>query len=183
MPEKILIGLDGQPLDPLVQEAVRRKLPRLRRLFPRLRDEAVFDNIADLAAQKLAAYRIGHQVRDPDALAWTILRRAASTVLRTKGTNLEPELLPLPPDDRISVSAPGARTQAESWRLLSELLMSLTPRERAIHLARAHGYHSSEIAKVHDISEANVDTIFSRAKKKLAKLASPVHYGPTHGDR
>ena len=183
MPEKILIGIDGQPLDPMVQEAVRRKLPRLRRLFPRLRDGAVFDNIADLAAQKLAAYRSTHEVRDPDALAWTILRRAASTVLRTKGTNLEPELLPLPSDDRLSVTAPGTRIPAESGRLLYELLMSLTPRERAIHLARAHGYHSSEIAKKHEISEANVDTIYSRAKKKLAKLASPVQRGPVHGDR
>lgn len=153
-------------------------LGRLRRWLPRLRDEAVIHNIADLAAQRLNAYQANHELRRPEAVAWTILRRTAIDVLHFKGSNFEPALAALPPDDRLRAPSAPRRESAESMLLLEQLLRRLSPRERLVYLDRHSGYSSREIAAKFEISEANVDTIYSRAKKKLAALAKPIRPGP-----
>ena len=171
-----LLGPDGKPLDERLRTVFDRLLPKFRRRFPAIQDEAEIQNHGEEAARRFQQkeQQSGQELERPWGYAWKALESVGISALRTNEIQLRYRTVEAETDSA-TVSQlrawDGAVEQTERNILLRELEAMLTPEERWIFQQKAHGYSSDEIAKVKGCSVNAVDQVMSRVKRKLRKLA------------
>lgn len=179
----------GQPFDDRLQEALRSVAPRLRREFPSIRDEVTFTEILEEAGQLIAQREATKgRVGRLRGYAWMTARNVANARLRRPAVrhhlatfehNGEPATL----------SKLAARTDtAEAVQRdveIGEVLAMMSTREHAISVRKLLGFTTVEIGTSFRMSPSAVDTMFCRAKQRVAdKIRAAVRRRerPTGGD-
>jgi RNA polymerase sigma factor (sigma-70 family) len=161
----------GQPLPAHIQSALRSLLPRLRRDFPTLQDEAIITDIVEAAGRKIAdAERRLGPLEALHGYAWVTLRSVAVSRVRRvrEGVN---RVVTLDTKHNLAVAAaPGSVGTPEAIEreiLLRELFAVLPPRERRIAVLKKLGFSSQEIGDRYGMSAAAVNMTYSRVRAKI----------------
>ena len=171
-----LLGETGQPLDPRIARALIALMPRFRRNFLALVDDAVVTDLLEKAGRRLEAreHRSGPLVR-LHGYAWVTLRSVALSELRRGALRVAQRTVESRSGLSRLATLParfGRPEDVERATLLRELLAILSPEERLICVWKKAGFSSREIAKRQGRSPGAIDTLFSRAKAKLRRAVS-----------
>jgi RNA polymerase sigma factor (sigma-70 family) len=165
-----LVDRDGQPLPARVLRVLEWLLPRLRRRFPSLDDEAALVDVLEEAGRRITDREARHgPIEKLHAYAWVALCNVASSRLRT-GANLVRQRTLDYESERLLATVPATRDSADEVErsvLMRELLEALSPDERDVVLWKMAGFSSPEIAALRGRSVAWADKVFSRARMKL----------------
>lgn len=169
-----MIDKNGRLLAERIQQAMRRLVPRLKRQWPFLRDDAVVHNMVEQAGQRVSEHE---SKKGPSprlhGLAWTTLRRLAISWARTPAAQFD-VCCEAMPEGEFEVMAPSTREGSPERTyqavLLHELLRALTTQERVIYAQRLHGFSSAEVAQALGLTRSNVDVTYSRARARLRDL-------------
>jgi RNA polymerase sigma factor (sigma-70 family) len=168
-----LLDESGKPFSLHIERVLRDLLPKLRRQFPALRDEAVITGVLEEAGCKIA----GHEQRSGPieklhGYAWVTLRSVAVSRMRQGSMRIERATLPFDEGRTILSHIPsefGSAEAIERGVLLEEILARLSPDERMVWIWRKAGFSSKEIAHRLGSSVAAVDTLFHRMKEKILR--------------
>lgn len=164
----------GRPLSPHIQRALFDRLPRFKREFPSLQDEAVVAEILEETGSRIAELeeRPG-TIERLEAYTWVALRRTAVARLRQGSMRIvtvgseesEAALATIP-------AKLGSAAQIEREILYEEALGSLKDEEREVCVLKSIGFSSREIAKSlgPSVTTTAVNTIFHRAKAKIRRI-------------
>lgn len=175
-PSMTLLGVAGEPLDSRIAGALYRLVPKFRRQFPHLVDEAVITELLEKAGQRLVAReKSGGPIAKLHGYAWVTLRSVALSELRRGALRVARRTLESDAGLSRLATLParfGRPEDVERAALLRELLSTLSREERLICVWKKAGFSSQEIAKRLGGSAGGIDTIFCRAKAKLRKAAS-----------
>jgi RNA polymerase sigma factor (sigma-70 family) len=174
-----LLDAEGRPLKARIQEALYALVPRLRRTFPSIRDEAVLTGILEEAGQHVAAReeREG-ELAKLHAYTWVTLKNLTISRLRQPAHSIELGTIGSVEGEALLQNLPaeyGSPESMERTAMLREALESLSPRERMIAIWKRAGFSTKEIAAHLGVSTSSVDTAFFRIRQKLRTLmgASP----------
>ena len=145
-------------------------VPRFRRHFPTLRDEALIAEIVERTRRRIIR-RQGRSgpIANLHAYAWVTLHHVAATWRRSGPGKLEQRIRCASTDRLLDrVSAPfGTVEQVERRILLRELFATLTPKERVLCRWKAAGFSSAEIAAWRRTSPRAIESLLSRVRAKL----------------
>jgi len=177
----ILLDRAGTPFDPRISHVLLRLLPRLRRQFPQLIDEVTVTEVLERAGSRLVAKENqSGPIERLHGYAWVTLRSVAMSELRRGPARLSRRTLESEASHALLASAraeSGTAEEIERGILLREVLGKLSREERLVCLWKRVGFSSQEIAKHQKRSVASVDTLFSRAKRKLRRLLGVLETG------
>lgn len=169
----MLLDRDGKRLDIRIARVLTRLLPRLRRHFPQLRDEATLTEILERAGHRIALReRRAGRIENLHGYAWVTIRSVATSEMRRSSGRLMRKTLESEASHARLASAPasfGTAEEVERNILLREVLGKLSQEERLVCVWKKAGFSSQEIAKYLGRSVTAVDTLFSRAKQKLRR--------------
>lgn len=169
-----LLDKDGRPLSQRIQQVLYALLPRLRRQFPTLRDEAVVTELVEKAGQQITAYEGKYgPVEKLHGFAWVTLRNTVFSALRRSPQLIEAATLPTEESLAILARTPadaGSAEEIEQEVLQRELLDCLTDKEQTISIWKKAGFSSKEIAQHLGISVSSVDTTWFRVRQMLKDL-------------
>lgn len=163
----------GQPLPEHIQIALRSMLPRLRREFSSLQDDAVIADVMETAGRKVAAAEVRHGQALGDGLygyVWTTLRSVAVSRVRlareapNQDTREVTDKLDVADETRQSFGSPAAIERAI---LLREIFAMLSPAERRVAILKKAGLTSPEIAERRGTTPEAVDMMYSRVRSKI----------------
>jgi RNA polymerase sigma factor (sigma-70 family) len=165
----------GQPLPAHIQSALRSLLPRFRREFPTLQDEAIITDIVEAAGRKIAEAerRLGPLEDGLHGYAWVTLRSVALSRFRRVRDGLNKATLEVSDNLGSASDSPGTPEAIEREILLREIFAMLTPDERRVALMKKAGYSSQEIADRRGSSAAAVDMMYSRVRAKIRAALEP----------
>lgn len=183
-----LVGHNGQPLHPRIQQALRRIQPRLQQRFHSLDDEALVADVLEEAGQRITdVEESSGLVRNLSAYAWTTVLNVARSRLRRSSMRLVHATLA---SEEVAGAWSSLRSrsstaeQIETHVLIEQLLAQLTADERLICTWKQLGFSSREIAAQKGTSVASVDTLFHRIKRKVrAVLDAPAPCGASDPSR
>lgn len=150
-------------------------LPRMRREFPLIRDEATWSELLDETARRLAAReaRAG-PIERLHAYAWVAFRSVAISRMRSRSSQVDARLVSAEYGDHLLEVVPSrleAAEQIEQRVLLRQLLNHLSREERRIILLKHAGHSSYYIARRCGRTPEAVDVIVFRARMKLRRIA------------
>ena len=172
-----LVNETGGPLDPRIERVLMKMLPRFRRQFPSFRDEVALVEVLEEAAKRIARReRRRGAIAHLPGYAWVTMRTVATSRLRRGDARIMERIVPAA-EGAALLSAAGAtsHTAADLERsvLHRQVLAMLTPTERRICAMKTAGFSTQQIARRLRRSATSVDTLFSRAKVKVRRLAGP----------
>lgn len=173
----VLLGSNGQPIDRRVERVLAGLVPKLRRRFPTLQDEAVLAEVVEEAGRRIAAREELHgPIERIHGYAWVTVRSVATSYLRRPATRLIQKTLE-PEASEIclarTATSYGAPEEVERGILLREVLETLSPADRMVCLWKTAGFTSEEIAAWQGRTVGAVDTSFSRAKQRIRHALAP----------
>lgn len=170
----MLTDENGKPLDERVSAALETVLPRFRRRFPRLTDEAVIAELLESAGRRVVRYEARHgPVQKLHGFTWTTLQHVTISYLRGAGRALERNTVHPAAAGGNVAQIPGKRgspSEVEHAVFYREVLEQLSSEERFILIRRQAGYSSKEIAQALKTSAGRVDQIMFRTRQKLRRL-------------
>jgi len=178
-PDCMLLDEDGRPLNPRLAGALVALIPRFRRTFNILRDDATIVNVIEEAGRRIAQReaRFG-PVDRLHSYAWVTLVSAATSLLRRGPARLEGHSLVAGGRARLAaslVATTGTAEQIERAILIREMLDQLPQNQRLVILLRLEGFTIQEIADRRGCSAASVNMHLWRARLRLRQLVR------THG--
>jgi RNA polymerase sigma factor (sigma-70 family) len=172
-----LLDSNGKPLAARIVRALAGLLPRLRREYPALQDDLALTEVAEEAGRRLANREAkGRKIESFHGYAWVTLRSVAVSYTRRPAVQLIQKTLDSEASDDMlaSVAAEhGSAEQIERGVLVKEMmakLSELSPREQRIIIRKLGDRSTKEIAQLENLTEVAVDTIFCRAKQKIARM-------------
>jgi RNA polymerase sigma factor (sigma-70 family) len=170
----VLVGEDGKPLDPRIQAALYRMMPRIVRQFPALQDEVALVEVMEETGRRIARReeRSG-QLENLHGYAWVTVRSVATSYMRRGATRLLQKTIDPAASEALLSSAPAVTStprDIEQQILLREVLEKLSDDERRVCIWKRAGFSSEEIANHLGCTVAAIDTNFSRAKAKLRRF-------------
>jgi DNA-directed RNA polymerase specialized sigma24 family protein len=159
----------GRPFEDHIQDVLRSLLPRLRRSFPTLQDEAVITNVMEEAGQRIAdaESRLG-AIHELHGYAWVTVRSVAVSTLRRAA--LAQATLEFGDGERILASAPsqiGSQAEIEREILMREILSTLSREERQMLFWKKMGFSTQEIARRRNMKIGATDMAFTRLRKRI----------------
>jgi RNA polymerase sigma factor (sigma-70 family) len=159
----------GQPFEAHIQDVLRSLLPRLRRTFPKLQDEAVITDVMEQAGQRIAdaEKRLG-VIHELHGYAWVTVRSVAVSILRR--SNIAQAALEFGDKESILASAPsqiGSQAEIENEILLREILSALSAEERQFLFWKKAGFSSQEIAQRRGAKVGATDMTYARLRKRI----------------
>jgi RNA polymerase sigma factor (sigma-70 family) len=162
---------NGVPVGDVVEQALDDLLPRLRRVFPIFRDDALVTGILERASRQIRHRQCTGVINHLPAYAWVTLRHVALSWLRSGAGKMAQRTMSA--SEELTVSAltavEGTADQIERRVLARELLAYLTSRERRLCRWRAAGFTSREIAVMCGMSAGAIDTSLSRMRHRLRR--------------
>ena len=165
-----LIDRHGNQLDPRIEEALAGLVPRFKRTFPWLRDDALLADIFEEAGRKIDARDRHRRIENLHGYAWTAVRNVAASMARSGPGRLEQRTLTAE-EGKLALSvvaaSRGSAEQIERAIVCRELLAHATPEERDLLELRKMGFSSREIARLRHTSIRAVDTRLSRIRLRL----------------
>jgi len=146
-------------------------LPKFRRRFPFLQDDAVAHEVLEEAGQRIASYeeRSG-SIKKLHGFAWVTVRNVGRSRMRRPSSLVDQATLgPMESAAALSrlPSEVGNQQQIELDILLRQLLDQLTPQERMVALWRKAGFSSKQVAEHLGLTVSAVDTMLFRIRQKL----------------
>jgi DNA-directed RNA polymerase specialized sigma24 family protein len=167
----MLVNCDGQRLDSRIERTLVSFLPRLRRQFPLLSDEATLTDVLERAGQRLSRREaVAGQIENLPGYAWVVLRSVAASEMRRGSKRIVQNTVASTSGEEFLASTPssfGTAKDIERAVLLREALQVLSPEERLMCVWKRAGFSSREIAKFQGRSVAAVDTLLSRIRQKV----------------
>lgn len=174
-----LLDSNGNPLSERIQSVLARLLPRLRRQFPVLQDEAVLTDVLEEAGRRIAVREErGGPIDRLHGYAWVTIRSVATSRIRRGSIRLIQNTLESVASDAKLATVPAASGTAEDVEraiLLREVLAKLSHEERLVCLWKKAGFSTEEIARHQGRSVGAVGMLFTRAKQKLRAALSTQH--------
>ena len=175
-PDCVLLDEDGRPLNPRLAGALVALIPRFRRTFNVLRDDATIVDVIEEAGRRIAhrETRFG-PVDRLHSYAWVTLTSVATSLLRRGSARLEghsPIAGGSGPLAARLVATTGTAEQIQRAILIRELLGHLPPHQRFVCLLRLEGFTSQEIADRRGCTAVAIDVLLSRARLRLRRLVS-----------
>jgi RNA polymerase sigma factor (sigma-70 family) len=169
-----LVDNTGTPLAAHIQRALLDLLPKFKRRFPDLKDDAVVLNILEKAGQRIADHERQHgPIEKLHGYAWVTLRSVAISWLRRSDAKVELATIGSEASEAVLGGMPaesGSPAQVERALLVREVLNELSEEERRICIWKLSGFSSKEIAHHRGSSPAAVDTLFYRARQRLRAI-------------
>lgn len=171
-----LADANGQPLGQRIQKVLCDLIPRLRRSFPSLRDDAVVTNILEEAGQRISTReeRIG-SVDELHKYTWTAVKNAAISKLRRSEHRVQLSSVGSLEAEKVLAQIQSSESDAESIEqsvMLSQAFSRLSLRERQIAIWKLAGFTFSEIARYLNVSPGSVEQMDFRARHRLRKFLS-----------
>jgi RNA polymerase sigma factor (sigma-70 family) len=164
----------GNPLGDHIHAVLAALLPRFRRRFPRLRDDATVTDLIEEVGRRIAQHEVEHgSIEHMRGFAWKALFNLGVSWSRTPEAQLDYRLIAASQVGTILASAEadeGTPEEIHRSILIRELLERLSAEERFIILRRRAGFSSKEIGKALGRSVADVDTTYHRAIRKLQEF-------------
>lgn len=177
-----LLDSNGKPLAERIQRALTGLLPKVRRQFPTLRDDLALAEVVEEAGRRIASREErGGPIEQLHAYAWVTLRSVATSHLRKPSNRLIRDTVGSKAGEihLAGVQAShGSPEQIERDILMREAMDTLSEEERVVCMWKTAGFSAEEIAKFQRRSVVAVDTLFSRAKKKIRQALG---YAPADG--
>lgn len=173
----VLADANGHPLDARVQKVLRDLLPRLRRTFPFLRDEAVIANILEGAGQRIAE-REKHSgtIAELHGYTWAAVKNAVVSMQRGSDHRVQNASIGSTEAEWLLARLPATSSHPESIEesvFLSQALDRLTDQEKSIAIWKQAGFSVDEIAAHLNISPGAVNQTYFRMKHRLRKMLHP----------
>lgn len=172
-----LLDADGKPLDERLRTVFDRLLPKFRRRFPDIQDEAEIQNYGETAVRRFKEkeQRSGREIERPWGYAWTVLQSIGISAERTSEMQVRRRTVAAAPTEHGILSQlrawDGSAERIEQGILLREIEAKLKPEERWILQQKALEYTSAEIAAKLGCSVNAVDQLWSRTRRKIRELA------------
>lgn len=172
-----LLGPDGKPLDERLRTVFDRLLPKFRRRFPSIQDEAEIQNHGETAVQRLKEkeQRSGRELERPWGYAWTVLQSIGISAERTSEMQVRRRTVAEPRTEQKILSQLRAWDDSveriEQRIFLQEIEAKLKPEEQWILRQKALERTSAEIAAELGCSVNAVDQLWSRTRRKIRALA------------
>jgi RNA polymerase sigma factor (sigma-70 family) len=159
----------GRPFEAHIQEVLRSLVPRLRRTFPTLQDEAVITDVMEQAGRRIAdaEVRLG-TIHDLHAYAWVAVRSVAVSMFRQ--SRVAQRTLEFGSSESILASTPsevGSPAEIEREILLREIMSMLTPDERQLLFWKKAEFSSREIAARRGMTVRALDMAYARLRKRI----------------
>lgn len=166
-----LLDPNGKPFASRVSRALAGLLPRLRRHFPAIQDEAVQVQILEQVGHRISRReRQKGEIEEVHKYAWVAIKRVAISYLRSGAGRVLQQTL-APDKSRLVVpqlpSELASPEQMERSVLLRQVFDRLTPSERRVFMWKLAGKSSREIAEQRPGSANAVDVLYCRAVKRL----------------
>jgi DNA-directed RNA polymerase specialized sigma24 family protein len=166
-----LLDEQGQPLDSRLDNVLRHLVPKFRRRFPKIWDDFDLTEILEETARRVASWerRFG-QVSKLHGFAWVTLQNVAKSRMELDQNRLKRDTLGAEASEALlsrAEAVTGSKEQIERKVQLKEMLRSLSLEQRLVCNRKMFGYSGADIARQRGTSEAAVDMLFSRAKRKL----------------
>jgi RNA polymerase sigma factor (sigma-70 family) len=170
----VLADANGQPLSERFQKVLRDLLPRLRRAFPNLRDEAVITNILEQAGQRISEReeRYG-TLAELHGYTWTTVKNAVISMQRGSDHMVQKASIRSAEADWMLAQLPAGSSDAASIEeavLLSQALERLTAQEKQIAIWKKAGFSVEEIASHLNVSPGSVHQMYFRMRHRLRKM-------------
>lgn len=169
-----LVDAQGTPLSAPIQRALCDLVPRFRREFPTLHDDAVITDILEEAGCRIAEQeKRGTPIERLNAYAWVALRRTAVSRLRRSSMRLASATLGSEQSEAALANVAsrlGSAEQIEREIFLEEALSQLSDEERDVVVLKTLGFSSEEIAVSCKADPSRVDSLFHRAKQKIRRI-------------
>ncbi len=164
----------GQPLDSRIVSALEALLPRFRRHFFTLTDEAVIADLMEDAGRRIAR----HEAREGPVgklhgFAWITLRNCAISYLRRADSMVERNTVSPQRSGSLLARQPsqaGSPAEIEHTVFLHQVLQQLSDEERWILVRKQAGFSSKDIARELRIPASRIDQIVFRTRTKLRRL-------------
>jgi RNA polymerase sigma factor (sigma-70 family) len=159
----------GRPFEAHIQDVLRSLLPRLRRTYPNLQDEAVIADVMEQAGQRIvdAEKRLG-VIHELHGYAWVTVRSVAVSIMRR--ASIAQTTLEFGGKESILASEPsqiGSQAEIEREILLREILSTLSPGERQMLFWKKAGFSSQEIAQRRGMKVGAIDMAYARLRKRI----------------
>jgi RNA polymerase sigma factor (sigma-70 family) len=170
----ILLDDFGRPLNPRLTSVLVALIPRFRRTFNTLRDDATIVDVIEEAGRRIAQReaRFG-PVDRLHSYAWVTLVSAATSLLRRGPARLEGHSPRAGGSARLAaslVATTGTAEQIERAILIREMLDQLPQNQRLAILLRLEGFTLQEIADRQGSTTASVNMHLWRARWRLREL-------------
>ncbi len=192
---EMFVDQRGQPFDDRLQAALRSAAPLVRREFPSIRDDVIFAEILEEAARLITDFEARNgRVRKLPAYALVTARNVANARLRRPAVRLQLATFEHngEPATLSKLVAPASTAQAVERDIeVDQILGMMSTREHAISVRKLLGFTTVEIGARFNMSPSAVDTMFCRAKQRVAdrirtaarRLEQPTEWNTLGRDR
>jgi RNA polymerase sigma factor (sigma-70 family) len=182
-----LLDEHGKPLDPRIENVLKRLLRKFLKRFPSLRDDLTVTEVFEEAGRKIAnREREAGRIERLHGYAWVTLRNTGTSWLRRGSSQLAQHTLSADDSDTALASMPttcGTPEEIERSILMEEVMAHLSPEERLVFFLKIKaGFSSEQVARFRGTSVNAVDIVFSRTKRKISRLLSVQQYGRHSGE-
>jgi RNA polymerase sigma factor (sigma-70 family) len=182
-----LLDEHGKPLDPRIENVLKRLLRKFLKRFPSLRDDLTVTEVFEEAGRKIAnREREAGRIERLHGYAWVTLRNTGTSWLRRGSSQLAQHTLSADDSDTALASMPttcGTPEEIERSILMEEVMAHLSPEERLVFFLKIKaGFSSEQVARFRGTSVNAVDIVFSRTKRKISRLLSVQQYGHSSGE-
>jgi RNA polymerase sigma factor (sigma-70 family) len=173
-----LVAKSGTPLPLHIQRALLDLLPKFKRRFSDLDDDAVVTNILEEAGRRVADHEQQHgPLERLHGYAWVTIKSVAFSQLRRSENKVV--LGTVGSDESESVlgniqAEIGSPADIEREVLVREALAQLSEDERKICIWKIAGFSSKEIASYCGSSPGAIDMLFYRARERLRAVLGTV---------
>ena len=171
-----LVDEEGRPLDARLERTLLALVPRLKRCFPSIRDDATTTRVLEESARRVSGRerKMGGLER-LNGYAWVTLKSVASSHLRRGESQVARRSIGGVAGERIlagTTALSNTHRDIERRVLAGQLLSAFTPGERRVCLMKHAGYTTREIAHALGRSAVSVDTMYCRARAKARRMAA-----------
>jgi RNA polymerase sigma factor (sigma-70 family) len=170
----LLSDESGLPLDTRIVSALQVMLPRLRRQFPHLDDDAVVADLLEEAGRRIARWEATNGPAEKlYGFAWTTLRNCAVSHTRRGTSIVEQNSLPAQQSGQLlarQATQTGSPEEIEHAVFLRQVLEQLSSEERWILVRKQAGFSSKDLARELGTHASRIDQIVFRTKAKLRRL-------------
>ena len=170
----LLADVNGQPLGEHIQGVLRELLPRFRRTFPYIRDDAQIANILEGAGQRVAARekQIG-PIPELHGYTWVAIKNAMLSLQRRSEHKVQSASISTSAADALLARLPtshGTPGAIEDSVLLSQALDHLSMDEKMIAIHKQAGFSDREIAEHMNTSTGAVSQTYFRMRHRIRKV-------------
>ena len=183
-----LLDERGQPFDPQLERLLRNCIRKLCRQFRGLRnDELLLTLILEEGGRRLAAWehRTGRRLDDRcHRFVWNVVLNVGRSRMVLDANRMQREMIGAEAGEVVLSTLPatwGTARQMENAVRLRQVHDNLTEDQWSVMKAKIAGYSAVQIGEKRGCSPDAVNMVFSRAKRKLARLLNRTPSGASGG--